>query len=82
MALTPNQLRRYRSRIMALYLDRTCPKCGGYFGVVMPSPERKSNAQQVNGLCADCGHTVRWKFIRGGYNRRKREYWPRVPKRF
>lgn len=66
---------------MALYLDQTCPTCGGYFGVVTPGPERKSNRQPINGVCAGCGYQLRWQLICGGYNRQKSEYWPRIRKR-
>jgi hypothetical protein len=67
---------------MERYLDRICPKCGDYFGVVMPTPQRKSTIQPVNGLCVSCGYQLRWQLIRGGYTRQKNGFRPRMPKRF
>src|SRR5262245_16337324 len=38
---------------VAKYPDRSCPKCSGYLGVVVP--ERK---QAINGWCLKCGYRL------------------------
>src|SRR5262245_31854521 len=50
---------------MANYLVRTCPKCGDYFGVVLPRLSWKSKETPVNGLCAFCGYKFSWKLVDG-----------------
>jgi hypothetical protein len=50
---------------MGRYIARACPKCGEYFGIVMPERRKKEAAQLVNGLCALCGYTLAWKLIPG-----------------
>ena len=44
---------------MAVYLPRTCPKCGNYFGVVIAKPS-DSGYQPIHGRCAICGFEVAW----------------------
>ena len=51
---------------MALYLHRTCSRCGGYLGFVVISRGRRSKAQALNGPCITCGYQLREQLIRGG----------------
>ena len=44
---------------MAKYLQRCCPKCNGYLGIVIP--ERK---QAINGRCLKCGKRLAWVLVR------------------
>ena len=46
---------------MAKYLQRSCPKCNGYLGIVVP--ERK--AQAINGRCLKCGYCLAWVLVLG-----------------
>lgn len=41
---------------MAKYLYRTCAKCKGYLGVVIPKPLTDEMELPVDGYCADCGY--------------------------
>src|SRR5213594_2864179 len=50
---------------MAKYLDRTCPRCKGYLGVVIPIPTQKTTEFPVNGFCAVCRYKLTWKVIQG-----------------
>jgi predicted RNA-binding Zn-ribbon protein involved in translation (DUF1610 family) len=52
-------------KVMAKYLSRTCPRCGDYFGIVMPQRIHKAREHPVNGLCAVCGYKLTWKVIPG-----------------
>ena len=36
---------------MAKYLPRSCPKCNGYLGIVVPERKRKMPVQAINGRC-------------------------------
>ena len=44
---------------VAKYLQRSCPKCNGYLGIVVP-------AQAINGRCLKCGYRLAWVLVRGG----------------
>jgi hypothetical protein len=49
---------------MAKYLQRSCPKCNGYLGIVVP--ERKGKpVQAINGRCLKCGYRLAWVLVRG-----------------
>ncbi len=65
----PNYSRRdartKTGRVMARYLARDCPKCGGYMGIVIPPSEGRAVAQEINGLCPQCGYRLAWISIRG-----------------
>ena len=37
---------------MAKYLQRSCPKCNGYLGLVVPKRKAKTAVQAINGRCA------------------------------
>jgi hypothetical protein len=36
---------------MAKYLQRSCPKCNGYLGIVVPERKTKTPVQAINGRC-------------------------------
>jgi hypothetical protein len=36
---------------MAKYLQRSCPKCNGYLGIVVPERKAKVPVQAINGRC-------------------------------
>jgi hypothetical protein len=36
---------------MAKYLKRSCPKCDGYLGIVVPERKPKIPVQAINGRC-------------------------------
>src|SRR6266487_3301802 len=36
---------------MAKYLQRSCPKCNGYLGIVVPERKAKMPVQAINGRC-------------------------------
>ena len=50
---------------MATYLARSCPKCGGYLGIVLREPGRNTPVRAVNGHCLKCGYRLAWIVIKG-----------------
>jgi hypothetical protein len=50
---------------MAKYLQRTCPRCNGYLGIVIPERKAKMPVQAINGLCLKCGYRLAWVLVRG-----------------
>ena len=55
-----------RDRIeWAKYLQRSCPKCNGYWGIVVPERKDKMSVQAINGRCLKCGYRLAWVLIRG-----------------
>jgi C4-type Zn-finger protein len=38
--------------------QRSCPKCDGYLGIVVP--ERKTPVQAINGRCLKCDYRLAW----------------------
>jgi len=50
---------------MAKYLQRSCPKCGGYLGIVIPERKAKIPVQAINGRCLKCGYRLAWVVVRG-----------------
>ena len=63
------------ARIMAKYLARICPKCGGYLGVVIPEPKEPTREIPVDAKCLRCGFDLLWKIVTGnrGLEREARE---------
>ncbi len=65
----PNYSRRdarmKTGRVMARYLARDCPKCGGYMGIVIPQSQGRAVTQEINGFCPQCGYRLAWISIRG-----------------
>jgi hypothetical protein len=56
MAVTWQQFALIRIRFKnknRLLLQRSCPKCNGYLGIVVP-------VQAINGRCVICGYRVAW----------------------
>ena len=43
---------------VAKYLQRSCPKCSGYLGIVIP-------VQAINGRCLKCGYRLAWVLVLG-----------------
>jgi hypothetical protein len=41
---------------MAKYLQRSCPKCNGYLGIVIPQRKGKMPVQAINKRWLKCGH--------------------------
>ena len=50
---------------MAKYLQRSCPKCNGYLGIVVPERKAKMPVQAINGRCLKCGYRLAWVLVRG-----------------
>jgi uncharacterized protein with PIN domain len=40
--------------------QRSCPKCNGYLGIVVPEQEVKVPVQAINGRCLKCGYRLAW----------------------
>ena len=50
---------------MAKYLQRPCPKCNSYLGIVIRERKAKLPVQAINGWCLKCGYRLAWVVIRG-----------------
>jgi len=50
---------------MARYLAHNCPRCNGYFGIILREPGRNTPLQAINGHCLKCGSRLAWIVIRG-----------------
>jgi hypothetical protein len=50
---------------MAKYLQRSCRKCKGYLGIVVPERKAKVLIQAINGRCLRCGYRLGWIVVRG-----------------
>jgi C4-type Zn-finger protein len=46
-------------------LQRSCPKCNGYLGIVVPERKVKMPVQAINGRCLKCGYRLAWVLVRG-----------------
>jgi hypothetical protein len=55
---------------VAKYLQRSCPKCNGYLGIVVPERQAKMPVQAINGRCLKCGYRLAWVLFSAG---------PRIP---
>jgi hypothetical protein len=44
---------------------RSCPRCNGYVGIVLPEPGRNTSLQAVNGRCLQYSYRLAWIVIRG-----------------
>jgi C4-type Zn-finger protein len=64
---------------MAKYLQRSCPKCNGYLGIVVPEGKPKMPVQAINGRCLKCGYRLAWVLVLGKrFTRRsERRYYAR-----
>src|SRR6266403_5898171 len=49
---------------MAKYLKRSCPKCNGYLGIVVPERKAKMPVQAINGRCLKCDYRLAWFLVR------------------
>jgi hypothetical protein len=43
---------------MAQYLQRSCPRCAGYLGIVVPERNAKKPVQAIDGRCLKCGYRL------------------------
>jgi hypothetical protein len=50
---------------MAKYVCRSCPRCNGYLGIVVPERKAKMPVQAINGRCLKCGYRLAWVLVRG-----------------
>jgi hypothetical protein len=50
---------------VAKYLQRSCPKCDGYLGIVAPERKTKMAVQAINGRCLKCSYRLAWVLVRG-----------------
>ena len=48
----------WSSSPVAKYPQRSCPKCNGYCGIVVPNPKPKPPVQGINGRCLKCGYRL------------------------
>jgi hypothetical protein len=48
------------------HLARTCPRCGGFFGLMVGSTSPEGNVSFIRGACLRCGYQIDWRLIRGG----------------
>jgi hypothetical protein len=51
---------RIKLKTWLVYLARSCPRYGNYFGVVIGEPKRESKVQPRRGSCAKCGYEINW----------------------
>src|SRR4029077_9663671 len=45
------------------YLARTCPKCAGYFGVIVAKVPHRSSIRAVSGWCKHCNYEIAWALL-------------------
>jgi hypothetical protein len=50
---------------IAKYLQRSCPKCNGYLGIVVPEGKGKKPVQAINVPCLKCGYRLAWVLVLG-----------------
>jgi C4-type Zn-finger protein len=48
---------------VAKYLARTCPKCAGYFGVIVSRLPYRSSIRAVSGWCKHCNYQIAWALV-------------------
>jgi C4-type Zn-finger protein len=46
-------------------LQRSCPKCNGYLGILVAERKAKMPVQAINGRCLKCGYRLAWALARG-----------------
>jgi hypothetical protein len=51
--------------LMAKYLQRFCPRCDGYLGIVVPERKAMLPVQALNGRSLKCGYRLAWVLVRG-----------------
>jgi C4-type Zn-finger protein len=47
----------------AKYLTRSCPKCAGYFGVIVSRLPHRSSIRAVSGWCKRCNYEIAWALL-------------------
>jgi hypothetical protein len=50
---------------MAKLLQRGCPRCKGYLGIVIPERKPDTLVQAINGHCLKCGYRLTWLLVLG-----------------
>jgi hypothetical protein len=50
---------------VAKYLQRSCPKCNGYLGIVLPKLKADMPVQAINERCLKCGYRLAWVLVHG-----------------
>jgi C4-type Zn-finger protein len=48
---------------VAKYLVRKCPKCAGYFGVIVSKLPYRSSIRAVSGWCKHCNYEIAWALV-------------------
>lgn len=48
---------------VAKYLARSCPKCAGYFGVIVSRLPYRSSIRAVSGWCKRCNYKIAWALV-------------------
>jgi hypothetical protein len=61
-ALSPG-MKSARMTHLAKYLARTCPKCSGYFGVIVSKLPHRSSIHAVSGWCKHCNYEIAWALL-------------------
>lgn len=51
------------ARQAAKYLARSCPKCAGYFGVIVSRLPYHSSIRAVSGWCKRCNYQIAWALV-------------------
>jgi hypothetical protein len=54
---------------VAKYLARSCPKCAGYFGVIVSRLSNRSSIRAVSGWCKHCNYQIAWALVVRGKER-------------
>lgn len=54
---------------VAKYLARRCPKCAGYFGVIVSRLPYRSSIRAVSGWCKHCNYQIAWALVVRGKER-------------
>jgi hypothetical protein len=63
---------------MAKYFQRSCPKCNGYLGIVVPERKTKLPVKVINGRCLKCGYRLAWVLVLGERLTRQSAYFPLI----
>jgi hypothetical protein len=51
---------------MARYINRKCPKCHDYFGIVIDQLSHRNGEHSIKGFCSVCGYQLKgWQLILG-----------------
>src|SRR5262245_54191609 len=56
---------KLESRMMALYLARSCLRCRDYLAFVIAEPKGRRKSQPVTDRCAFYGYKIHWTLLSG-----------------